>query len=174
MDKYVILEAFGLDRVGIIAKLSEILATSNCNIEDSNISRLGQALTMMLLLRLPGGMAPNELLTRLEPVKKELNLQIEIAELNPEAVVSEPPLKPHCRLTCHGADKIGIVHKVTKFLADQSINIIDMHTTVLRRAKPEYIMELTLELPGYIDIDKLRQELGELGKELGIDIILRQ
>ncbi len=174
MDKYVILEAFGLDKVGIIAKLSEILATSNCNIEDSNISRLGQALTMMLLLRLPGGMNPSELLARLEPVKKELNLQIDIAELQPEAVVADLPRKPHCRLTCHGADKIGIVHKITKFLADNSINIIDMHTTVLRRAKPEYIMELTLELPGYIDIDKLRQQLDELGEELGIDIILRQ
>ncbi len=174
MDKYVILEAFGLDRIGIIAKLSEVLASSNCNIEDSNISRLGQALTMMLLLKLPGGMNPNELLTRLKPIKDELNLQINIAELQPEAVVAEPPIKPHCRLTCHGADKIGIVHKVAKFLAEQSINIIDMHTTVLRRAKPEYIMELTLELPGYIDIDSLREQLERLGQELGINIILRQ
>ncbi len=174
MDKYVILEAFGLDRVGIIARLSEVLSSSNCNIEDSNISRLGQALTMMLLLRLPGGMNADELLARLEPVTKELDLRINIAELRPEAVVSEPPIKPHCRLTCHGADKIGIVHKVTKLLADQSINIIDMQTTVLRRANPEYIMELTLELPSYVDINELRGQLESLGKELGINIILRR
>ncbi len=174
MDKYVILEAFGLDRIGIIAKLSEVLASSNCNIEDSNISRLGQALTMMLLLKLPSGLDPDELLARLKPLTKELDLQINLAELQPEAVVAEPLIKPHCRLTCHGADKIGIVHKVTKFLANQSINIIDMHTTVLRRAKPEYIMELTLELPSYIDISKLREQLDRLSEELGINIILRQ
>jgi glycine cleavage system regulatory protein len=118
-------------------------------------------------------MDPNELLKRLEPVKDDLGLQIHVAELQPEAVVSEPPPKPHARLTCHGADKIGIVHKITQFLADQSINIIDLHTTVLRRAKPEYIMELTLEMPSYTNIDQLGRDLTDLGKQLKIDIVLR-
>lgn len=174
MDRYVILESFGLDKVGIIARLSEVLATGNCNIEDSRVSRLGQALTMMLLLKLPAGMDPNELLKRLEPVQNDLDLKISITELQPETVISELPPMPHARLTCHGADKIGIVHKITKFLSEKSINIIDMHTSVLRRVNPEYIMELTLEMPGYTDFDKLGEQVSELGKELGIDIILRQ
>ncbi len=172
-DRFAILEAFGLDKVGIIAKVSGVLAQSNCNIEDSNISRLGQALTMMLLIKLPPGLTPAELLQRLDPVKEELGLNINIAELQPEAVISDLPPKPHARLTCHGADKIGIVHKITQFLADNSINIIDMHTTVLRRAKPEYVMELTLELPSFIDLKKLEEQLANLGTELNVDIILR-
>ncbi len=174
MDRYVILESFGLDKVGIVSRLSEVLATSNCNIEDSRVSRLGQALTMMLLLKLPAGMDPNELLKRLDPVKSDLDLKISITELQPETVITELPPMPHASLTCHGADKIGIVHRITKFLADKSINIIDMHTSVLRRANPEYIMELTLEMHGYTDFDKLAEQTNELSKTLGIDIVLRQ
>jgi len=174
MDRYVILSAFGLDQVGIISRLSEVLASSNCSIEDSRITRMGQALTMMLLLRLPQGLNDAELINRLGPVKKDLDLTMSVAELQPQTVVSEPPQKPLAYLTCHGADKIGIVYKITKFLSQKSINIIDMQTTVLRRAEPEYVMELTLELPSYTDVERLGPELRKLGKELGVDVILRQ
>jgi len=174
MDRYVILAAFGLDQVGIIARLSEVLAASNCNIEDSRITRMGQALTMMLLLRLPQGLDENELMNRLQPLKKDLDLKITVAELQPNTVITEPPQKPLAYLTCHGADRIGIVHKITKYLSGQSINIIDMQTTVLRRAEPEYVMELTLELPSYTDFEKLGPEMRKRGKELGVDVILRQ
>jgi|WetSurMetagenome_2_1015567.scaffolds.fasta_scaffold438798_1 glycine cleavage system transcriptional repressor len=173
MDRYAILSAFGQDQIGIIANLSEVLAASNCNIEDSRITRMGQALTMMLLLKLPQGLDAGELLTRLGALKKELDLEVSVTELHPQAVVGEMPQKPLAHLTCHGADKIGIVHRITKFLSQQSINIIDMQTTVLRRAEPEYVMELTLELPGYTDIVKLGPELKNLGKALGVDVILR-
>ncbi len=173
MDRYVIFAAFGMDQVGIIAKLTEVLASSHCNIEDSRISRLGQALAMMLLLKLPPGLTQDELLKRLSPVQKDLQLHLSISELHPQTVVSEPPQKPLAHLTCHGSDKVGIVHRVSKFLSQQSINIIDMQTTVLRRAEPEYVMELTLELPGYTDIEKLGAELRQIGKDMGVDIILR-
>ncbi len=173
MDRYAILSAFGLDQIGIIAKLSEVLAGSNCNIEDSRITRMGQALTMMLLLKLPQGLDEGELLKRLQPMKKELDLELSVTELHPQTVIGELPQKPLAHLTCHGADKIGIVHRISKFLSQKSINIIDMQTTVLRRAEPEYIMELTLELPGYTDIEKLGPDLKNLGKDLGVDVILR-
>lgn len=173
MDRYVIFSAFGLDQVGIIARVSEVLSSSNCNIEDSRITRMGQALTMMLLLRLPQGLDDKELLHRLQTVKTDLNLEISVTELQPQTVIAEPPQKPLAYLTCHGADKIGIVAKITKFLSQKSINIIDMQTTVLRRAEPEYVMELTLELPGYTDIDKLGPELRTLSRDLGVDVILR-
>jgi predicted amino acid-binding ACT domain protein len=174
MNRYVILAAFGLDQVGIIARLSEVLAASNCNIEDSRITRMGQALTMMLLLKLPQGLDETELDKRLQPLKKELDLKMSVAELQPQTVVTEPPQKPLAYLTCHGADKIGIVHKITQYLSQQSINIIDMQTTVLRRAQPEYVMELTLELPSYTDLEKLGPELRNLGQELGVDVFLRR
>lgn len=171
--RYAIIEAFGLDKVGIIAKVSGILSQANCNIEDSCISRLGQALAMMLLIRLPEEITAKKLMEKLAPIQEELGLNINIAELSPETVVSDLPAKPHAQLICHGADKIGIVHNITKFLAEQSINIIDMHTTVLRREKPEYVMELTLELPSFIDINKLNMELAKLGEELGVNVFLR-
>jgi len=174
MDRYVIFSAFGLDQVGIIAKLSEVLAASHCNIEDSRIARMGRALTMMLLLRLPEDLDERELLRRLKPVRNELNLEMSATELEPQAVITEPPQKPHAHLTCHGADKIGIVHRITRFLADQSVNIIDMQTAVLRRAEPEYVMELTLELPGCADADQVGPELRKLGRDLGVDVILRR
>jgi predicted amino acid-binding ACT domain protein len=128
---------------------------------------------MMLLLKLPQGLDEGELLKRLQPLKKDLDLELSVTELHPQAVVGELPQKPLAHLTCHGADKIGIVHRISWFLSQKSINIIDMQTTVLRRAEPEYIMELTLELPGYTDIEKLGPELKNLGKDLGVDVILR-
>jgi glycine cleavage system regulatory protein len=173
MNRYAILSAFAVDQVGLIAKITEVLATSQCNIEDSKISRLGQALGMMLLLKLPDGLNPDDLLHRFAALKNDLSLQITIEEIQPHCVIETPPIKPLAHLTCHGADRIGLVHTVTKFLADQSINIIDMQTNTLRLAQPEYIMELTLEIPTFVDLPKLSQQLKELSGKLGADIFLR-
>jgi len=44
-------------------------------------------------------------------------------------------------ISVYGADKAGIVYNVSKFLADKSINIVDLQTKVAgKEGKPIYIM----------------------------------
>ena len=70
-----------------------------------------------------------------------------------------------------GKDRIGIIRDVSTFLADLSINIVDISQTLMG----EYftmIMRANLE-KSEMPIDKLIKALREKGESVGLDINLR-
>ncbi|HZC68761.1 MAG TPA: ACT domain-containing protein, partial [Nitrospirales bacterium] len=66
-NRYAMLTAFGQDRPGIVASLAEGLYHLGCNIEDTCMTRLRDEFAMMLLVRLPAGLAQGQLTDRLAP-----------------------------------------------------------------------------------------------------------
>ena len=73
-------------------------------------------------------------------------------------------------ITVVGSDKVGIIAKVSTYLASHSINILDITQTVL---SGNFVMMMMTEFDGAdIDIGKARVELeGEL-KPLGVEVNL--
>ena len=66
-------------------------------------------------------------------------------------------------ITVVGSDKVGIVANVTAFLAEHSINIIDITQTIL---SGNFVMMLMVSLDNAnVSIDELRQSLTEKAKE---------
>ena len=61
MEQKFIMTAFGKDRPGIVAEIAGIVYENQCNLEDSNMSRLADEFTLILLLSGQG----NELKKRL-------------------------------------------------------------------------------------------------------------
>ena len=71
-------------------------------------------------------------------------------------------------ITVIGADRVGIVAGVAKLLAKENINILDISQTIL-----DGIFDMVL----ICDMEKangslkqIQDEMGELGKELGVDV----
>ena len=56
MANYALLTANGKDRPGIVAAIARVLLESDCNIEDSQMARLGPDFACMLVLRMPEGL----------------------------------------------------------------------------------------------------------------------
>jgi len=64
----------------------------------------------------------------------------------------------------YGADKAGIVYNVSKFLADKSINIVDLQTKVAgKEGKPIYIMIMEVVAPFSVSSEWIK-ELKTLSK----------
>ncbi len=71
-------------------------------------------------------------------------------------------------ITVVGSDKVGIVANVTAFLAEHSINIIDITQTIL---SGNFVMMLMVSLDNAnVSIDELRQSLTEKAKDMDLEI----
>ncbi len=80
-------------------------------------------------------------------------------------------------LSTTGMDRMGIVYRVSRLLADRGINIADMHTKATpspESGTPIFTMKILLEIPAKISPQDLLEELNRLGEEMAIDISLRK
>ncbi len=72
-----ILSVLGEDRVGIVARVSSVLAESKANIEDIRQTIIGGIFSMTMLVTVDEEITPfDELQRRLTEVGKDINLQI--------------------------------------------------------------------------------------------------
>lgn len=71
-------------------------------------------------------------------------------------------------ITVVGSDKVGIIAKVTAFLAAHSINVVDITQTIL---SGNFVMMMMVSLESSdITIDQLRDEMNKSGTEMGVEI----
>jgi glycine cleavage system transcriptional repressor len=72
-------------------------------------------------------------------------------------------------------DQAGIVYKISQFLADHGINIVDLKSTV--QASPEsgaaiYQMKITVQIPAGTRLDQFESGLTTVAQELHVEIAL--
>lgn len=176
MNHFAIVTAFGQDRPGIVAALAEGLFQLGCNIEDTSSVRLRGEFTMMLLVRLPKGMAADQLADRLPPYISLLDLTVLCREVSAQAATRVPEAAtPTFMLSVYGADHPGIVARVARTVSDHGGNIAVMNTRVIGAAdKPVYVMVLEIKLPDGASPDPLQQALDQLKPILGVDLTFRK
>ncbi len=173
MPNYALLSAVGRDRPGIVASIAGVLVDADCNIEDSEMARLGPDFACMLVIRMPEGMVSQQLEARVAQSVNELGLRVHLHDLSPEEASETQPARPRHLIHVYGADRKGIVHRITRHLADQSVNITNLHTEVIHHQSPLYVMMIEVELPSFVDSGKLQSELSALGKEIGVVVSMK-
>ncbi len=73
-------------------------------------------------------------------------------------------------ITVVGADKVGIIAKVSAFLANHSINIDDITQTIL---SGNFVMMMMADMSNSdISVDEARKLLTEEGHALGVEVNL--
>ncbi|MDR0689507.1 MAG: ACT domain-containing protein [Spirochaetaceae bacterium] len=71
-------------------------------------------------------------------------------------------------ITVVGTDHVGIIARVSAFLAERNINIEDISQTIL---KGNFVMVMMVDLSGgSVSLEKIKEELGEIGKAMKISI----
>jgi ACT domain-containing protein len=71
-------------------------------------------------------------------------------------------------VTVVGTDQVGIIAKVSNFLSEKQINIADISQTIL---SGNFVMMMMVDLSSSsVSIDKLREEMNELGEKLNVEI----
>lgn len=71
-------------------------------------------------------------------------------------------------ITVVGGDKVGIIAKVSTYLANHKINIVDITQTIL---SGNFVMMMMVEFDSAdIDIDAARKDLTKEAETLGIEV----
>lgn len=176
MKRTWILTALGKDRPGIVAGVTHVLFRLGCNLEDSAMTRLGGEFAMMVVFSSPSRLSHAQLERACDPLSRQLRLAIHLKSLSRSELRPVKTGAPYT-LSVYGADRPGIVYRVSELLAKLRINITDLstHRVPARRgaAKPLYLMLLEVELPRRTPAPRLEQRLHRLAKSLGVTISLR-
>ena len=173
---HLVIFAVGRDRPGIVAGVSRVLYQLGCNIEDSSMTILKNQFAMILIVEPGAGVDRDSLQERLKEVGRELGLKITVNEVEDEELdTSKWDQAQRCILTVFGADKIGIVYKVSNIIAERGINIANVKTKVIKREEGNiYAMILEIDVPPTTDMDEFKGALQKTAKELEVDINLRE
>ena len=165
---HVAVTAVGADRPGIVAAVTGALLEHGGNLEDTAMTRLGGHFAMVLVVEVAEDAASLE--TALVEATGALGLTITVRaidDVDEGADVGTPYF-----VSVHGADRPGIVHRVTTVLADHGANIVDLGTHRLTTdAGTGYVVALDVLVPG--DADALRAALEAAAAELGVDVSMR-
>jgi ACT domain-containing protein len=73
-------------------------------------------------------------------------------------------------ITVVGSDKVGIIAKVSGFLAERNINIVDISQTVL---SGNFVMMMVVDLSSSSQaLEHVKTELSEMGESFNVSISL--
>jgi glycine cleavage system transcriptional repressor len=155
--------ALGPDSPGIIAALTEVLFAGGGNLEDASMHQLSGQFAMTLVVNVPGD--ADAVRASLSPLGERLQLMVSVREVSPG---DSGPAGESYVVSVHGADRPGIVHRVTGVIAEAGGNIADLST---RLAGELYVLVAEVDLVG--DPAPLANALAALGAELGVDAHVR-
>ncbi len=163
------LAAIGRDRPGIVAAVAKVLFDLGCNVEDSSMTLLRGNFAIMLVLASPDGTTASSLDTALRPACDGMGLTYSVLDVEDTADLPHPS---HV-LTVYGADKPGILFRVSQALAAAGVNITDLNSRLVGVDDPVYALLLELALPGSMASDELERTLTTVAAEIGVDLTLR-
>jgi glycine cleavage system transcriptional repressor len=159
--------AIGADRPGIVAAVTGVLVQRGCNLEDTSMSILRGHFAMMLVVSASAGETQAGLEAALTAATSDLELVTVVRPLD-EEVHRSPDGEPWT-VSVYGADRPGIVHRVSQLLADAGVNIVDLTTRVIGDdRRPVYAMFLDVTLPAGAEAGAVVARLDALAAELGV------
>jgi len=176
MRQRYIMTAFGQDRVGIVADLTQIMFELGCNLEDSNMTRLSDEFALIFLFTFSGESAEEELASACQSLEREKGISAFFRSIPPEKTYQREASPTHS-IHMEGIDKCGIVFKTSSYLARNQINIISLSSQ--KRVSPQsgtgiYSIALEVEAPESMTTQKLSHGLHKVGEELHMEIQLEE
>jgi glycine cleavage system transcriptional repressor len=163
MKKWFMVTLVGKDQPGIVSKLTGALFVKDCNLGEASMARLGGNFTIMLMVQFAG--LEEELDRILRPICESMDLRCHV-----DTIVGElhKHVDPDVRISVHGADRAGIVAKVTEALAEAGLNILNLESDIGGFAdSPIYIMHI--EGIATNGIEALQDALKLLANEIDVE-----
>ena len=172
METKFIMNAFSKDRPGIVADITEVIYENGCNLEDSTMTTMLDEFVIILLFTGKGANLEDQLLKDCRRLEREKGITAFVRKVQAEEREKQKEYYTKA-IDVEGIDQTGIVYKVTRFLANNNINIESL--TSRRSITPEsgtamYFMEMKVQVPKKFSIEQLEKGLSQVGEELNLDI----
>lgn len=175
LDKaYFAVSVIGKDRPGIVAGVAEVLYRLGCNIEDSSCTMLAGEFAMILIVAHAKPFSKARLVEEFAAFSDASQLSIFVRLLKGDEAQYRAPVGELCVITVYGADRPGIVFRVTRELADRAINITDLNTKLIGTEEaPVYVLVLEAELSDGVRSEDVEQLLKSIKEEMAVEITVR-
>ena len=168
MRKQLVLTASGRDCVGIVEQMTELLLQFDGNVESSRMMRLGGDFAMLMCVT-----ASEERIEELREALSEFHdasfdVHTRLSEVSEPEETSAIP----CAITVLGADHMGIIHQISRYLAEQGLNLETVTTEVVAApmsGSPLFTMSAVVKVPPQLEVADLREALEFIGDEMGVD-----
>jgi len=175
VGKKFILTAFGKDRPGIVAHIARIIFENGCNLEDSNMGRLADEFTLILLLSGQNDGIQDKLSKDFKRLEREKDIFVFIRPLD-YSITDPKNNNSCCTIEVEGIDQTGIVYKISSLLPEHDIHIETLKSQ--KKFSPEsgtalYSMVIKVKIPENITIGELDDKLEDLAGEINVDITIK-
>lgn len=163
--KEFIVSVMAKDRPGIVAAVSGAVAALGGNITHLSQTVLRGYFTIILSLEAEDSLDAETLRERIAASGGPGEFQVGAAPFeDTEPWHGDRPLERFV-LTARCRDRSGIIHRISRTLAEASINIDDFYAYVL---DGELIMTLELGVPSGVSVPEIQKDLERLAEEEGI------
>ena len=163
----IIISAIGTDRPGIISELSGIITTHGGNVEESRMSRLGSDFAIIMLVSVS--------------TDWEESLEVALQSINDLTIstkltqIQEIGDNKKYKIGLNGADNEGIVKVLSKYLAEKSINVLEMETHISHApisGTPLFNLNASVSVPNDVEETVIQSDLSQIAQKLGVEIQL--
>lgn len=138
MAPWYMLALVGRDQAGIVARITQALYQGGANLGEASMLRLGGNFAMMFMVSHAGDASAIEQLVARDA--QELGLTVHV---DPIAGQLHRHIQPNMSVSVYGADRSGIVARVTGALAQAKFHILNLESDVGGSdQKPLYIMHI--------------------------------
>jgi glycine cleavage system transcriptional repressor len=169
----VVISVLGADRTGIVAAISRVLFDHGCNIEDVNQTILQTEFAGLFIASIPEGLDTIKLQGYLQEEVRQMGLQVQVKNLEPQRSAPAPPSEPFV-VTTVGPDRLGLVAGITEVMAGFGVNITSLKAVFRGGDRPHHnIMIYEVDIPLDTDQIAFRHALRQRADELGLDLSLQ-
>ena len=165
----IIITATGLDRPGIVSEISGVITSHGGNVEESRMSRMGSDFIIIMKVSVSQNWE--------ESLKVSLQSINDLTITTKQTEVHDTSDSYKYQIDLKGADNEGIVKVLSKYLADKSINIIEMDTHITYApisGTSLFNLKTIIILPENINSGGILTELDDISKNLGVEIIFNE
>ena len=169
-----IVTAIGKDQPGMVAGVTKALFQLGCNLEDSSMTRLEGEFAIMLIFSSVRARTEAAILKAFAPLARRLKLVVRVKPLSRAESRAPKARGRRCLISVYGADRPGIVYRVSDALARAGANIHDVHTHRSANRSPSlYLLLLEVELPAGRALSSLQRQLKRVAGRLGVEVTVR-
>ncbi len=158
------------DKPGIVERLASAVTAHSANWLDSRMTHLAGKFAGIVHVEVPDNRADDVLAALNGLSDGELQIVVERSKTPP------PPVNIEVRtLELVGSDHPGIVHDVTRVLAERKVSIEDFTTgtdSASMAGGKLFRASALIHVPDSVDLDVLQSDLEDLANDLMVDISL--
>ncbi len=171
MRDTLVLTVIGPDRPGLVKALAEHVSAAGGNWEASHMARLGGQFAGILQVSIDRARV-DALLAGLRALDAR---GLQVTARPDDAPVAVDVVGSRVRLELTADDRPGIVHDVSRILAEHTINVEELFSEVVSApmsGEPLFRARARLRVPAALDLADLRTSLEALAGELMVDLTI--